>query len=400
MDSRLIGCILIVVGTTIGAGVLALPIITAHLGFLGALILLTACWAVMLAASYVFLEANLWMPPNSNLISMSKNTLGRTGEVIAWIFNLVFLYSILCAYISGGGDLVSYVTTSVTPIHLPMGLAAVLFASILGFVVLYGVRAIDYMNRFLMTFKMGSLLILILLLLGSISISQLMKINLKELFTVSNWTITIVAFGSVIVVPSLRVYLNNDVRRIKLAIFWGTLIPLICYVLWDMVIMGVIPYENGLDKIHLASNPNSLLIQTLTGITKNSTITAFGRFFPSICMATSFLSISLTLSDFIADGLGVRKSGKDAILVYSLTFLPPVLAVLFFPNLFLKGLHFAGLCCLFLMLLFPALMVLMGRKKYVEKSQYTTPGGSILLWVIFVFSVLLIGQELFNILTK
>ena len=47
MDFKLIGSILLIVGTSIGAGMLALPIATAQLGFGGSLILLFACWIVM-----------------------------------------------------------------------------------------------------------------------------------------------------------------------------------------------------------------------------------------------------------------------------------------------------------------------------------------------------------------
>src|SRR3990167_7556773 len=108
MTSKLLGGILLIVGTTIGAGILALPVATAELGFWGSLVLLIGCWTVMTTCAFLFLEVNLWLPPNTNLISMAGATLGRGGQVIAWLAYLLLLYSILSAYIAGGGDLFHY----------------------------------------------------------------------------------------------------------------------------------------------------------------------------------------------------------------------------------------------------------------------------------------------------
>src|SRR3990167_146980 len=104
MTHKLIGGILLVVGTAIGAGMLALPIATAQMGFWGSMGLLIVCWMIMTACSLLLLEVNLWLPPHSNLISMAGATLGWPAQVLAWVAYLVMLYSILCAYISGGGD--------------------------------------------------------------------------------------------------------------------------------------------------------------------------------------------------------------------------------------------------------------------------------------------------------
>src|SRR3990167_1825985 len=92
MDFKLIGSILLIVGTSIGAGMLALPIATAELGFLGSLILLFVCWFIMTSGAFLLLEANLWLPQNSNIISMARVTIGPIGQIIAWIAYLFYLH--------------------------------------------------------------------------------------------------------------------------------------------------------------------------------------------------------------------------------------------------------------------------------------------------------------------
>ncbi|WP_328287250.1 aromatic amino acid transport family protein, partial [Legionella pneumophila] len=107
INSKLIGGILLIVGTSIGGGMLALPVSTAEVGFTNSLFFLFFCWLVMTAGALLILEVNLRLPAGSNMISMAKSTLGLPGQVIAWITYLLLLYTLLAAYISGGSDVFS-----------------------------------------------------------------------------------------------------------------------------------------------------------------------------------------------------------------------------------------------------------------------------------------------------
>ena len=102
----IIGGVLLVIGNIIGAGILALPIAIAQLGLPYALLMLVFFWLLMMLGAYYFLEANLALPSGSNLISMSRAALGSFGVLIAWVCNLLVMYSLIAAYISGGGDLI------------------------------------------------------------------------------------------------------------------------------------------------------------------------------------------------------------------------------------------------------------------------------------------------------
>ncbi|MBV9575737.1 MAG: tryptophan/tyrosine permease, partial [Gammaproteobacteria bacterium] len=209
-------------------------------------------------------------------------------------------------------------------------------------------------------------------------------------------SVTVVAFGCLVIIPSLRTYFGDDIKSLKKVILLGTLIPLICYILWDMVIMGVVPLEGtpGLKLLLEASNTSSGLVAALTTILQKNHITLLAKFFTSICIATSFLSVSLSLSDFLSDGLQINKKGVGNLLVFSATFLPSLLIVLFYPNAFLQGLQYAGLWCFILMILLPPLMVWRGRyhRDFGEdKDNYRVRGGKFLLAVLLIFATLMIG---------
>lgn len=389
MNSKLLGGILLVVGTTIGAGMLALPVATAQLGFWGSLILLVGCWGVMTACAFLFLEVNLWLPANTNLVSMAGATLGKSGQAVAWVAYLVLLYSIICAYIAGGGDLFHYILAT-SGIHIPQAVASILFTILFGAVVYFGIRSVDYVNRGLMFGKMGALLLLICLILPFVTSVNLNSGEFKHIVAPSSLTVTAVSFCCLMIIPSLRTYFDTDIKTLRKAILIGTTIPLLCYIAWDMVIMGVIPLDGspGLRPMLNSDSTNSDLVSALTSILQKDLVTVLAKFFTSICMATSFLSVSLGLSDFLSDGFKVKKQGLFGnVLIIGATFVPPLTIVLFYPNAFLLGLEFAGICVFIITILLPPMMAWAGRyRKNLSAGHYQVPVNKTMLAFFIVFA--------------
>lgn len=373
MDSKLIGGILLIVGTSIGAGMLGLPLATASLGFVGSLFLLLACWVLMTFSAFLILEVNLLMPDNSNLISMAKATLGKSGQAVAWAVTLLLLYSILCAYISGGSDLFHNLMLQ-RKYEFSTALSAILFTFIFGSVVYMGIRAVDYVNRGLMFLKLGSYLLLVLFLMPLISVSHLEAMQLKHVPWMLAIMVSVTSFSYANIIPSLRIYFQSDAKKLKKAIFIGSLIPLICYIFWDAVIMGIIPMEHPLQS-------TSDLVNTVTHMAGSHSVTVFVKLFTSICVVTSFLGVGLSLMDFLADGLNLSSVGSARVSIFALAFLPPLFVALYFPNIFIKALHYAGIYCVILFVTLPAAMAWSGTKVW---------GGKKSLSVLLVISILLI----------
>jgi len=391
MDFKLLGSVLLIVGTSIGAGMLALPIATAQLGFIGSLILLFACWFVMTAGAFLLLEVNLWMPMSSNLNTMARATIGPIGQIISWLAILLLLNSLLCAYIAGGSDLFHNLLLT-RGIDLPAWLTAILFTCVFGSVVYLGIRSIDYVNRGLMFVKFGAYILLILLLFPLVSSIKLASGDIYHITSTAAITVTITSFGYAAIVPSLRIYFAGDVQKLKKAILIGSLIPLICYIAWDAAIMGVIPLggEHGLISILKSKTSTSDLVNILTASASQSSVTFFAKLFTSICVLTSFLGVSLCLTDFWADGLQIEKKGKYNLLITLVTFLPPLTIVLFFPGAFIKALEYAGIYCVVLLMLLPAWMAWRGRYRKKFTHSFTVPGGKLLLGALIVISLVLI----------
>ncbi len=76
-----LSAVLLVAGTCIGGGMLALPIATGISGFLPSLLVMAICWFSMTATALLLLEASLWMEEGAHIITMTSTILGRWGDV-------------------------------------------------------------------------------------------------------------------------------------------------------------------------------------------------------------------------------------------------------------------------------------------------------------------------------
>lgn len=392
LDSKAIGAILLIVGTSIGAGMLALPVANSPSGFLYSSLLLVGIWLLMTVGALCVLEANLWLPSGSSMVSMAEKTLGFAGKAVAWFSFLFLFYSLLASYISGGTDITRNLFM-LLGITLPEKLASILITVALGAIVFGGIQIVDYANRGLMTAKIIVYVILAALIAPHIDISLWKQGESNQILT--SMTVIITSYGFACIIPSLRIYLNEDTEKLRKVVLIGSLVPLVVYLIWDAVIMGVIPRDSadGLLSILHSKEQISSLITTLSSLLQSPIITEFFRFFTSICMLTAFLGVGISLFDFIADGLKFNRSQTHRLVVAALTFLPPLLIVMTLHNAFIDALAYAGIFVVILLLLLPLLMVWSGRYYLGLPGEAIVKGGrvSLLIAIIITVVVLFIG---------
>lgn len=396
MNSRFIGGILLIVGTSIGGGMLALPVANAATGFWQSSLFLLICWAFMTFGAFFILEANLYLPRGKHMVSMAAATLGNFGLLTAWISYLFLLYTLLSAYVSGGADVLNSLFFKIN-IHLSEWQASTLFTLIFGLIVYGGIHYVDMANRALMFGKLAVYCILIVLIAPHIEMHHFQHGDIS--YISSSIMILITSFGFAIIVPNLRDYFDDDIPTLRKVIFIGSLIPLICYMAWDAVIIGALPSEgsNGLESLMQNPHTTSALASLLSSKVQSTTISALFNFFTSICMLTAFLGVSLCLYSFLADGLKLREKGKHGIGLFILTFLPPLLIVIYYPGAYIHALSYAGIFCIILLLLLPALMCYFGRKRYT--SVFRVPGGKMSQFAVILASIALLIHEFMGLLT-
>ncbi|MBS0358017.1 MAG: tryptophan/tyrosine permease [Proteobacteria bacterium] len=393
IDLKLLGGILMVTGTSIGAGMLALPISNAESGFVYSSVFLFVVWALMTAGALLILEVNLCFSQRSNLVSMAKSTLGKPGQIAAWLTYLFLLYALLAAYITGGGDVFNNL---IHLLHIPISLwmSKLLFVLILGFIVYKGIGSVDVVNRGLMFGKLAVYVIVVFLIIPHVEVKNLGDGQFK--YMASSIMVLVTSFGFASIVPSLRAYFNDDIKKLRQVILYGSLIPLVSYLIWDLAIMGVLAAEgeHGLIAILNSGHATTALTDSLSQQLNRYWITDLSRTFASICMLTSFLGVSLGLTDFLADGFSIDKNSRRGWIIYATAFIPPIAIALFYPDAFVMALSYGGIFCVILLVILPALMAWNSRYYKKLKAIYRVPGGKAGLVMTIAVAVLFIIADI------
>lgn len=391
---QVIGGILLVSGTAVGAGMLALPVSTGMAGFIPSIVLFVAYWLFMTFTALLFLEVNLWKKEETNLITMAKDTLGKSGEVVSWILYIFLLYALTTAYIAGSGPTVIDSIQLLTGITLPYWVGPLPLMLIFGICVYKGTKSVDYLNRVLMIGLIVAYFVLIVTLTPHVQKGLLSHMNWVNLTIGSSIVAT--SFGFHIIIPTLTTYFKRDIDKLRKVLLIGSFIPLVVYVLWEFVTLGIIPLEgaNGIIQGYQRGDNGAYLVAEIIG---HGWLGDIARGFSFFAIITSFLAVSMSLSDFLADGLKIKKNPKGKMMLYALTFLPPLIFSYLNPRAFLDALEYAGAYGVVLLLgLLPALMVWSGRYKKNLKGPYQAPGGKLALVFTIAFSVLVIIVEIGN----
>jgi tyrosine-specific transport protein len=99
-----LGGMLLIAGSCVGAGMLGLPIATGPAGFFPSLLMFVVACLFMTATALLLVEINVWYKRPVNFITMVTDFLGPFGRALCWIIYLFLFYALLVAYIAGSGN--------------------------------------------------------------------------------------------------------------------------------------------------------------------------------------------------------------------------------------------------------------------------------------------------------
>ncbi|WP_166156495.1 aromatic amino acid transport family protein [Neochlamydia sp. AcF84] len=383
--------ILLVSGTCIGAGMLALPVVTGFSGFLPAMAVNLICWIFMLITGLLFLEATLWMKEEANVLSMAARFFGPYGKWIAGAAFLFLYYCLEVSYIAGGTPLFISQVESLG-FHLTGYKGYIAFASLFGFIVFLGSQVIDRVNLILMIALVFSYFLLIGLGSTEVQISFLTRRNWNAFLLAMPTLFS--AYGYHNIIPSLTTLMHRNVHQLRKAIVIGTSLPFIIYTLWQWMIIGTIP-ESQIAKAVAEGIPVTQLLHTITG---HPWIGFLATYFGYFALITSFLGVSLSMVDFLADGIAAKSQGWTRILLCLIVFIPPAIFAGSYPGIFLEALGIAGgFGEAILNGLLPIGMVWLGRYRFHLPTQEQVRGGKPLLLALLAFTLLIIALETYHL---
>lgn len=396
----LFGGALLITGSCVGAGMLGLPVLTGLAGFFPALCMFFLAWGFMTLTALLLVEAGSWFPHRTNLLSIVSFSLGKNGKIVCWITYLFLFYALLTAYISATGSLVSSFFLEFFNIGIPPELGSICLVVIFGGVVYAGTRTVDLWNRVLMAAKI--VFFLILVNIGAKYVRSDLLLQNQPARAVFALPILIISFGFHNMIPTLVDYMHGNAKRVKQAILLGSLFAFVIYVIWEILVLGIVPVE-GENGLLAAFRLDKEGAQALSSVLHLPSIGIVAQGLAFFAILTSFLAQALSLMHFLSDGLKLSTRKQESPTVCFLTMTPPLVLTLLYPKLFFLALDFAGgICAVALFGVLPALIVFRGRKKHRPDHSYTVRGGNTLLWILSAFSIAIFLFEiafLFRIVT-
>lgn len=203
MKNRTLGSVLIVAGTTIGAGMLAMPLAAAGVGFTGIVCLLVGLWMLMSYTSLLLVEVYQHNPANMGLGSVAKKYLGPIGQIVTGLSMLLLMYALTTAYIGGAGVLISDSLSSWWGFKISTDTAIIAFTIIGGAVVCIGTRSVDFINRILFTAKTIFLVIMLVVMMPHAEAVNLSTMPIEKGLILAAVPVIFTSFGFHGSVPSL-----------------------------------------------------------------------------------------------------------------------------------------------------------------------------------------------------
>jgi len=393
--SHVISGTLLIAGTTIGAGMLGIPLLTAGSGFLPAVIVTLAVWIFMVATGFLFLEAILWMPDGANILSLANRFLGKKGKFLAGITFAFLYYCLLVAYYAAGAPILNSFLEALTGVSLVGWKGFAFYGLLFGVIVSFGIKWIDRLNYVLMAGLVISYIFLISGGASQVEAGRLEYQNWPKVFYAA--PVLFSAFGYHNVIPSLTHYFHRNVKVLRFAIFWGTFIPLIVYLIWQWLIIGGLPKSVVAEALQ-RGQPVTEALQEMAGA---PWIQGMGRAFGFFAIVTSLLGVAFSMVDFLGDGLNKKRTGRDRIYLCLLTFFPPFIFSALDPSIFLTALSIAGgFGEAFLNGILPVGLVWAGRYYHGLRGRYPLPGGRLSLTALFGTAFLVMLLEILFLATQ
>lgn len=427
----LTSAIALVAGTTVGAGILALPAFTIKSGFFPSSLSLTGAWLYMVTTGLLIAEVNLNLAgkshrPDGGLVSMARRTIGSTGAAATGAAYLFLHYALLVAYIAQGGEILTSGLEGLLGllgvgagegVTVPSQLAPVLFTATLGGALAFGNKKwLDSANDVLVGVVVLTFVGLVGLAAPRANPAALLQADWGA--TLSSIPVMFVALVFHNIVPVISYRLKGDVDKIRTSVVVGSGIPLLMFLAWNAVVLGNIDSSVLTSS---SSSSSSVPVDPLALLRAGGAGDGLGRLisvFSEVAIVTSFTGFVYGLKDFLKDVLFSRSLAKSGnrhlshnqdMLAYSLILLPPLAVAVVSPGIFFSALDNAGafgICVLFGIV--PAAMASIvrwrseggGKAGMDNEEEYLrlVPGGNVVLAGVGVIAAFVIVQKAMQLL--
>lgn len=311
-------------GTVIGAGVLGIPYVIAQSGLTLGIINLLVVGFALLVLHLCLGEISLRTKGFHQLSGYMEKYLGKIGKHFMAFSMMVGIYGAMTAYIIGEGEILKTIFGGHPLIY------SLAFFILVSVIIYSGLKATGRAEMIV-----TALMILVVIAIGIFSFD---KINI-DYFSGFYWAnmflpygVILFAFVGTAAIPELREELHKEEYQMKKAIFIGSAIPIVIYLIFAVVVIGLV----GLGNFNtLAANDRIATIAL--SIFANPYLGLAANIFAVFAMFTSFLGLGLALYQMYEYDYHFKK-----IWAYALTIIPPVIIAISGLTNFIAVIGFTG----------------------------------------------------------
>lgn len=300
------------IGTIIGAGMLGIPYVVSQVGFLYGFFLILFLGLAFLWMNLFLAEIVLRTKGQFQLTGYAEKYLGKWGKRVMAFSMLFSIYGALTAYLIGEGATFHSLFKVGTPL-----LFSLLFF-LIAFVIIYkGIKATGKAEFFLI-----SLLLLVVIIIGFFSFKQINPSYLRgfdSFYLFLPYGVILFAFLGAPSIPEIQEILGVQKRKMKKAIIIGSIIPIVIYLLFTLIVVGIV----GKDNFSLLA-PNERIATIALSVYAHPLLSLFANLLAILAMFTSFLTLGVALVELYEYDYQINRK-----LALFLAFSLPLLILLF-----------------------------------------------------------------------
>ncbi len=377
---------LLVAGTCIGAGMLALPVTAAPTGLIPSITLMGIVWLMMTVTGLCLVEVGSWMKKHdAHIMTMTQTILGPRAKGLVWILFLFISYASLIAYTAECGNILARAVEFAFGLSISKTAGCFLFAAIFGPFILGPRHILGKVNDLLFFLMVASYVVFIWKGAPTVKCELLLREDWSVAYMAIPLLITSFSFQTM--VPSLHSFLDNHKKSLRLAVLMGTTIAFFVYTLWLFVILGSVPLE-GPTGLAQALEHGVPATHCLTTMTHSPAIPYASSAFALFALITSFFGLGIGLFDFLSDGLKIQKKGKGSLILGLLVILPSLFFAISYERIFIVALDISGgFGDTILNGIIPLLLLYLGVRLFapnLSKWSFIRKGGVLLLFFLFL----------------
>ncbi|WP_432737875.1 aromatic amino acid transport family protein [Maridesulfovibrio sp. FT414] len=377
----------VVVGNMLGAGILALPVNLCAAGFLPSVAATLFMWVLMTYTALIYSDQkSLTTNEHADLPTFFQQELGNGGKWVTIVANLIILYGVLVAYLCGISSIIMSLQST-----LPKPVVTALYFAVVTGMTALGMQMMKKCTPYMVTLMWITFGALVFMVVPDVSAPHLEALDWT--YVPAGLPVLLMAFHFHNIIPSICRALGHDRTKIRTAIIGGTTIGMVMNITWLLVVLGALPLSNPETHIDLitAFGNNDPATIPLEKLLQTPVFTYVALIFAVVAMSTAFMANGTALMSFMRDLTATHLGTKNKPLVWSLSFLPPLIVGLIYPDIFLVAINLVGgvgECIIFGIL--PGFIVW----KYSPEGSIRKYSGMVLIVCFAAVLMIELGQEL------